>query len=186
MKKSLLTLSATALLLMGCAATTIPSATASPSPSPSPTVEPVAVATATPAPTVTWSAPPVLTLPLETPTPAESAAPTPSATATAPAAIAPAAAVEAQPKQEDDEGWDCYADGDLICGPTDPTQQAEAWENFDTAGFTEDELARPFKVTYRGTVKQESILADGHEWYLAPSSTAGLDHAFEIEFGVTK
>lgn len=92
----------------------------------------------------------------------------------------------AKPKQEDDPGWDCYKDGDLICGPTAPTQQAEAWNNFDTAGFTETELAKPFKVTYRGTARQGSILADGHEWYLAPSSTKGFDHVFEIQFGVTK
>lgn len=80
----------------------------------------------------------------------------------------------------------CYVTGDRICGPKSPAEQAEAWNNFDTAGFTAAELAKPFRVTYRGTVRQSTILADGHEWYLAPSSIRGVDHVFEIEFGVSR
>jgi hypothetical protein len=69
----------------------------------------------------------------------------------------------------------------LITAPT-AKGQTEAWKNFETNGFTEDELSKPFSVTYRGMIKQTSILPDGHEWYLVPSTTKGMDHVFELDF----
>lgn len=69
----------------------------------------------------------------------------------------------------------------LITAPT-AKGQTEAWKNFETNGFTEDELSKPMEVTYRGMIKQTSILPDGHEWYLVRSSVKGMDHVFELEF----
>ena len=89
----------------------------------------------------------------------------------APAKQAPKAAKKAPKK----------ATAPLITAPT-AKGQTEAWSHFETNGFTEDELSKPFSVTYRGMVKQTSILPDGHEWYLVPSSKKGMDHVFELDF----
>lgn len=71
----------------------------------------------------------------------------------------------------------------LITAPT-AKGATEAWSHFETNGFTEDELSKPFSVTYRGMIKQTSILPDGHEWYLVPSSKKGMDHVFELDFDI--
>lgn len=71
----------------------------------------------------------------------------------------------------------------LITAPT-AKGATEAWSHFETNGFTEEELSKPFSVTYRGMIKQTSILPDGHEWYLVPSTKKGMDHVFELDFNV--
>lgn len=113
--------------------------------------------------------------------------PTPTPTLTPPPVPAePVSAIAPVPTQhEEDETWDCYTGGNLICGPTDPAQAMEAWDEFDPAVFTTDELAHPFRVTYRGTTNTPDGLGDGHEWYTVPSTTGGMEHVFEIEFGVS-
>jgi hypothetical protein len=119
-----------------------------------------------PAPMDHITAPTVSTASLKTPAQA------PKMTAKqAPAKQAPTAPKKAPKK----------ATAPLITAPT-AKGQTEAWSHFETNGFTEDELSKPFSVTYRGMVKQTSILPDGHEWYLVPSSKKGMDHVFELDF----
>ena len=167
-------------------------ATASPSPSPSPdcgNLQPgdawagVSLQCPTPTPTATATAtaealPPIFkgVEPASLPTPTPHAEPDPGPV---PSEAAPA------DKQEDEPGWECYLDGNRICGPKSAESATEAWELFNPGVFTEDELMQPFRVTYHGTVMQGVDLPPS-EWYTVPSSEAGIDHAFEIEWGVSK
>lgn len=98
---------------------------------------------------------------------------------------APVKAAKTAPKarcEEDQPCWDCKTMGNRMCGPT-AKGQAEAWKNFETNGFTEDELSAPMTATYLGMVNQNVVMPDGHEYYFVPSSTKGMDHLFELKFG---
>lgn len=90
--------------------------------------------------------------------------------------------------EEDDPQWDCYLDGNKICGPKTEGLAVEAWKSFDVATFVAalpaDVQAKPFRVTYQGTAKAGVDLPPS-KYATFHSSRPGIDHAFRIEFGVT-
>jgi hypothetical protein len=86
-------------------------------------------------------------------------------------------------KEEDEPGWECYVDGNRICGPATEGLTVEAWERFTPATFPAATLAQAFKVTYHGTAPAGVDLPPS-EWHTLASSKAGIDHVFSVE--VTK
>jgi hypothetical protein len=88
-------------------------------------------------------------------------------------------------KEEDEPGWECYKDGNRICGPATEGLAVEAWERFTPSTFPAATLAQAFKVTYHGTAPAGVDLPPS-EFHTLASSKTGIDHVFSVEVGATK
>ena len=117
--------------------------------------------------------------------------PAPTATATAPAptysgvAVGPStvpapAQTEPAPIQEDDPAWNCFHDGNKLCG-VEPSKLADAWASFDgvaVAGAVGKSIA--FRATYVGMSGASSL--PGY-WVVASLQYPDTFHVFLIEPG---
>lgn len=79
-------------------------------------------------------------------------------------------------KQEDDPTWDCYEDGNRICGDVAKVYGTEAWAEWDKqngAHFLRVDPSREYRVDYIGTAKSapklrcnEIGLPSLNRWYV--------------------
>lgn len=79
-------------------------------------------------------------------------------------------------KMEDDPTWDCYEDGNRICGDVDNVYSTEAWGEWDSQNggrFLRIDPSREYRVDYIGTSISpprlrcnEIGLPSLHYWYI--------------------
>jgi hypothetical protein len=81
---------------------------------------------------------------------------------------------------EESDDWNCYEDGNRICGPDTEGLATEAWDRFDVSEFPAETLAQAFKVTYHGTAPAGGDLPPS-EFHTVASSKAGFVHVFSVE-----
>lgn len=79
-------------------------------------------------------------------------------------------------KQEDDPTWDCYEDGNRVCGDVDKLYADAAWDQWDAqngATFLRIDPSREYRVEYVGTAMigpalrcNEAALPSLNIWYI--------------------
>lgn len=65
-------------------------------------------------------------------------------------------------KQEDDPSWDCYEDGNRVCGDPEKVYSEAAWDQWDTQNgstFLRIDPSREYRVDYVGTAMMGPALA---------------------------
>lgn len=70
--------------------------------------------------------------------------------------------ITASPREEDDPAWDCFEDGNRVCGDPAKTYSMDGWAQWDIQNgskFLRVDPSREYKVDYVGIAKTAPKLA---------------------------